>query len=59
MANSDPRRRPDLMGGPDEPADVLEGGEEPAGESRDVLRPGSPEQEKHEEHEDVLDDRER
>lgn len=45
MNDSTPRRRPDLMGGPDEPADVIEGGEEPAGESTDVMEPGSPEEE--------------
>lgn len=45
MNDPTPRRRPDVMGGPDEPADVIEGGEEPADESTDVMEPGPPAEE--------------
>ncbi|HZR53849.1 MAG TPA: hypothetical protein VFB06_30620 [Streptosporangiaceae bacterium] len=54
MKDPAPRRRPDLMGGPDEPADVMEGGEERADERPDVMEPGESEEE-----EDVLDRGER
>lgn len=45
MKERDPGERPDLMGGPDGPADVMEGGEEPPGEEPDLMAPGSPERE--------------
>lgn len=45
MSDSTPRRRPDVrphvMGGPDRPSDVLEGGREPAGENPDVMKSGA------------------
>jgi hypothetical protein len=55
------------MGGPDEPTNVMKGGREPAGESLDVMAPGSPEREDllergrapTTEEPDVLDSRER
>lgn len=38
--------RPDVMGGPDDPSDVMEGGSEPADENPDVLAPDTrPEEE--------------
>jgi hypothetical protein len=40
MSESDTWRRPDVMGGPDEPADVLAGGEEPPGANPDVMDDG-------------------
>ena len=54
MKDPTPRRRPDVMGGADEPADVMEGGEEPAAESPDVMESGEPEDD-----EDVLNRGER
>lgn len=41
MSDSTPRRRPDVMGGPDRPSDVLSGGREPVGEDPDVMESGA------------------
>ena len=40
MTDAAPYRRTDLMGGPNEPSDMLEGGREPAGSDPDLLRGG-------------------
>lgn len=37
MSESAPRRRPDVMGGPDAPADVLRGGRGPESAAPDVM----------------------
>lgn len=40
MSDETPRSRPDVVGGPDEPADVLEGGREPLDTNPDVMKDG-------------------
>ena len=41
MTERGPWRQPDVMGGTDEPSDVLEGGREPPDEEPDVMEDGS------------------